>query len=102
MNRQTTSGNYLNYIDGRSSSRASGLVFSSAKGDVLSAIIRNQTFYAEPIIYQNISMLSINRSENDSWFWSDNWQRQESECDQDLLSGNYDDYDSIDEFIASL
>ena len=102
MNKQTNSGKYVNYIDGRSTSRSSGLVFSSANGDALSSIIRNRSFYAEPIIYMNINGLSIKQSENDSWFWTESWQRQESEADQDLLLGNYDDYDTIDEFIASL
>jgi hypothetical protein len=51
MNQQHNSGKYVNYVDARSSSRSTGLVFSSANGESLSSIIRNQSFYSENIIY---------------------------------------------------
>ena len=51
MNQQYNSGKYVNYVDARSSSGSTGLVFSSANGDALSSIIRNQSFYSGNVVY---------------------------------------------------
>ncbi|MBI1800609.1 MAG: hypothetical protein HY259_06695 [Chloroflexi bacterium] len=37
-----------------------------------------------------------------SWYWSDEWQAAEREADEDLRSGRYSDFNSIDKLIASL
>ncbi|SFM67347.1 hypothetical protein SAMN05421880_12627 [Nitrosomonas nitrosa] len=51
MNQQTNSGKYVNYVDARSSSRSTGVVFSSANSESLASIVRNRSFYSELIVY---------------------------------------------------
>jgi len=36
------------------------------------------------------------------WFWSREWQTGERHADQDLESGAYEDFETLDEFMASL
>ena len=37
-----------------------------------------------------------------SWFWTAEWQTMEQEVDQDLATGRYEDFDTIDDFISDL
>jgi hypothetical protein len=37
-----------------------------------------------------------------AWFWSAEWQAKEREADNAVTSGDYDEFDSIDDFIADL
>jgi hypothetical protein len=37
-----------------------------------------------------------------SWYWSAEWQAMEKEADENLKNGEYEDFDTIDDFIASL
>jgi hypothetical protein len=37
-----------------------------------------------------------------SWYWLPDWQKMENEADQNLRDGDYEDFDNLDEFIASL
>jgi len=47
--------------------------------------------------------IEINQSENDqSWFWTDEWQAGEQEVDDYLSAGEYEEYDSFDSFIEAL
>ncbi|MCB0190614.1 MAG: hypothetical protein KDJ65_01575 [Anaerolineae bacterium] len=42
-------------------------------------------------------------SENDQgWYWSAEWQAMEEEADQDLADGDYEEFETVDDFIASL
>ncbi len=36
------------------------------------------------------------------WFWSEAWQAAEREAEADLAAGNYETFDTMDEFLASL
>jgi len=36
------------------------------------------------------------------WFWTDAWQSLEHEADEDLQSGRYEDFDSMEDFISAL
>ncbi|MCP4370396.1 MAG: hypothetical protein GY797_20125 [Deltaproteobacteria bacterium] len=36
------------------------------------------------------------------WYWLPDWQKMEDEADQNLKDGDYEDFDDIDEFVASL
>lgn len=51
MIQLTNSGKYVSYVDARSSSRSTGVVFSSANSESLASVVRNRSFYSEQIIY---------------------------------------------------
>ncbi len=36
------------------------------------------------------------------WYWSPEWQAMEREADQNLAGGEYEDFETIDDFITSL
>lgn len=40
--------------------------------------------------------------EDQSWYWSPYWQAMEKEADKNSEDGDYEDFDDIDDFIASL
>lgn len=40
--------------------------------------------------------------DDQSWYWSDYWQELEREADQDLINGNYEEFDNLDDFINSI
>jgi hypothetical protein len=42
------------------------------------------------------------RDPDQAWFWTTEWQAGERQADEDLSSGNYEDFDNMDDFIASL
>lgn len=37
-----------------------------------------------------------------TWYWSSCWQAEETEADLDLQNGDFEDFESMDDFIASL
>ena len=37
-----------------------------------------------------------------SWYWTKEWQKLEAEADEDFRAGRYDDFESMDDFIAAL
>jgi hypothetical protein len=37
-----------------------------------------------------------------AWFWTPEWQIMEQEVEDDLAHGRYEDFESMDDFIASL
>ena len=39
---------------------------------------------------------------NQAWFWSEEWQAAERQVDTELASGDYEEFDNIDDLIASL
>jgi hypothetical protein len=41
-------------------------------------------------------------SENQSWFWTLEWQAKEAEADSDLEEGRYLIFDNADDFLDSL
>lgn len=38
----------------------------------------------------------------DDWFWSDEWQEGEKRVEQYIKNGNYEVFNSIEEFVSSL
>jgi hypothetical protein len=42
------------------------------------------------------------RDPDQSWFWTPEWQAGERQADEDLTTGNYVDFDTMDGLIASL
>lgn len=36
------------------------------------------------------------------WFWADEWQTLEDEVDEDLRNGQYEDFDTMEDFLDSL
>lgn len=37
-----------------------------------------------------------------SWYWSTEWQAMEQEADRNRAEGDYEEFDTIDDFVASL
>lgn len=47
----------------------------------------------------------INALQNDddqAWYWSSEWQEREQEAERDRATGDYEEFESMDDFIASL
>ena len=42
------------------------------------------------------------RDPDQAWFWTAEWQAAEQKADEDLQNGDYEDFDTMDDFIASL
>lgn len=40
--------------------------------------------------------------QSQSWYWLPDWQKMESEADQNLKDSDFEEFDDLDEFIASL
>jgi hypothetical protein len=40
--------------------------------------------------------------DDQSWYWSSYWQEMEREATKNLEAGDYEDFEHIDDFIASL
>ncbi len=41
-------------------------------------------------------------SDDQAWYWSNDWQAREQEADQNRVTGAYEEFESVDAFIASL
>ena len=39
---------------------------------------------------------------NQEWFWLEDWQSAERQADEDLAAGQFETYDTMDEFLDSL
>lgn len=51
----------------------------------------------------NFPITIIGKDENDqSWFWTEEWQAKELEADEALNRGDYEEFDDIDSFLESL
>jgi AbrB family looped-hinge helix DNA binding protein len=37
-----------------------------------------------------------------TWFWSERWQKMERAADADVFAGNVESFDDVDEFLADL
>lgn len=37
-----------------------------------------------------------------AWYWSAEWQAWEQEADENLAAGDYEEFETVDEFVASL
>jgi len=48
------------------------------------------------------SELVIIEEEDQSWYWTEAWQKMERKADEDIDKGNYVTFNSMDDFIASL
>lgn len=36
------------------------------------------------------------------WFWTEDWQEKERQVEEDLASGDYEDFDTMDDFFADM
>ncbi|GAB4434306.1 MAG: hypothetical protein Fur0044_31680 [Anaerolineae bacterium] len=54
-----------------------------------------------PIFYPS-SEQTEQAKDDQSWYWSDYWQQMEREAEQNLVDGDYEDFDNLDDFITSL
>ena len=59
--------------------------------------------------YQPPSLPSVDSSSDldeialgQAWYWTEAWQERIREAEEDLASGRYEDYSSIDDFIDAL
>jgi hypothetical protein len=44
----------------------------------------------------------IEKDEDQSWYWTDAWQEMERKAEEDMRKGNYETFNSMDDFIATL
>lgn len=44
----------------------------------------------------------VERDPDQAWFWTPEWQAGERQADEDLRPVNFDDFDTMDDFIALL
>jgi len=44
----------------------------------------------------------LNADESQVWYWTAEWQAAEREAEQDLRSGRFEDFATMDDFISSL
>lgn len=45
---------------------------------------------------------ALHNDDDPAWYWSAEWQAGEDEADQNLTDGDYEDFETVDDFIASL
>lgn len=53
-------------------------------------------------ISQPLEPLVVERESNQSWYWTRAWQQMEKKADEDMRTGNYQTFDSMDDFLAAL
>ena len=53
-------------------------------------------------ISSQIPTLYLDVDDDQSWYWSDHWQAMEREATKNLQEGDYEEFNSINDFIASL
>lgn len=58
--------------------------------------------WGEPMVLVAYQGETILVPERQAWFWTEEWQLMESEADAELDAGEYEIYDDMDDFIASL
>ena len=75
---------FSNYLSGG----AFDLASSTDSGGTLAFIIQNGEFEAI--------------SSNQSWFWTEEWQSGEREVDEYIAAGNFETFDSMEEFLDTL
>lgn len=46
--------------------------------------------------------MMIKDKKDKSWFWSKEWQEKERQADEDMKAGRYEEFDTVEELIASL
>jgi hypothetical protein len=57
----------------------------------------------EALKLKSASATSENERDRDqAWFWTKEWQEGERRVDEHLRRGEYEDFDSMDDFIAAL
>jgi hypothetical protein len=47
-------------------------------------------------------ILELSKVNDQSWFWSDEWQKGEKEADEEIKQGNVKTYDNLEDFLKSL
>jgi AbrB family looped-hinge helix DNA binding protein len=63
------------------------------EGDLLAVEVRDHELVLRP---QKL----VDRDQ--AWYWTPEWQAAEHEADEDLRSGRYDDFETMDDMIADL
>lgn len=70
--------------------------FISVKEDQITR--SRETLYAvHPVTHQLVEI-----DPEQTWFWTAEWQADEMRVEEELASSEYEDFDSIDDFLASL
>ena len=66
------------------------------------ASIESHFVYPVPAFLQaKVGFLS-ETEEDESWFWTEEWQAGERKADEDLAEGRFTDFETVDELIAHL
>lgn len=60
-------------------------------GDLIEVKIRNGKLILTP-----------QKDEDDSWFWSEEWQAKEREADEAIRKGDFKEFDNIEDLIKDL
>lgn len=53
-------------------------------------------------VSSQIPTLYLDIDDDQSWYWSDYWQTMEREATKNLQEGDYEEFNNINDFIASL
>ena len=68
---------------------------TTANANATSVRISGATPYASVPRYVDIDS-------EQAWFWTPAWQAAERQADDDFANGRYEDFDTMDDFLASL
>ena len=63
------------------------------EGDLLAIEVRDHVLVLRP---QKL----VDRDQ--AWYWTPEWQAAESQADEDLETGGYDDFETMDDMVADL
>ena len=64
-----------------------------------------QTFVVKEVdqpLFQKTMIKLVEIPEDQVWYWTAGWQAQEREAEDDLRLGRYEDFETMDDFIALL
>ena len=64
-------------------------------GDEVDIHVKGETAVLVPI-----KTIKVPREQ--AWFWTSDWQRKEKEADQDLASGRFRDFESLEDLLKDL
>lgn len=77
---------------------------NNTRGSVVSvSSVRNTTSAGaiEYVVHPHTGNL-VQIDPDQAWFWSEEWQAAERQVDAELASGDYEEFDSIEDLIANL
>jgi hypothetical protein len=53
-------------------------------------------------LYRAFTTSPATPTSDQAWYWTPEWQARERDAEADLRAGRYEDFDSLDDFLASL